>query len=148
MNPVTEPSHRVRIDEGRLVLDAWAPGRGECVAEALHALTAGVRCSGADVLGEQITESLEAEPDADLLAEALDLAIERMAAYGQVPADIEVAEHPDGTTTLVMLMVTHAWLRYLPTASPEADDVVLARAGGGWCCHAVVDVQPTTEEAR
>ncbi|MFI6604707.1 hypothetical protein ACIBHX_51510 [Nonomuraea sp. NPDC050536] len=143
MDQTTQPSHRVRIEEGHLVLDAWAPGRAACVAEALHALTAGVRWPGAAVPGEQITESLQAEPDADLLAQAMDLAIRRMTTFGQVPVDVEVAEHPDGTTTLVMLMVAHAELRYLPTQSPAAEDVVLARAGGGWCCHAVVDVQPT-----
>lgn len=145
MNQTIQPSHRVRIDEGHLVLDAWAPDRAECVAEALHALTAGLRRPGEAISCRQITESLEAEPDAVLLAQALDLAISRVTGYEEVPEDVEVEEHPDGTTTLVMLMATQAELRYLPTRSPTADDVVLARAGGGWSCHAVVDIQPASE---
>ncbi|WP_344981728.1 archease [Streptosporangium fragile] len=122
-------------------MDAWSPSRAECVAQAVRGLVAGAVRPCIAVPYKQIVVRIEPESDPDLLTATLCQVIIRLGTDGQVPADVEVVEDTDGGATLVMAMVPIAEVTALPVAVPAADDVVFEHAGGGWRCHAVVDVQ-------
>ncbi|MCK2212438.1 hypothetical protein MF672_001285 [Actinomadura sp. ATCC 31491] len=132
---------RVRYADGRVALEAWAPGKAECVAQAVRGLVRDAVWPAAAVLCVEDVERIEPRSDQDLLARALKRAIVPLAQRGLAPADVQVVEESDGTVTLALVLVRNALLRRMP-ATVDPDDVVLERAGGGWHCHAVITARP------
>lgn len=134
--------HRLLSHTADIALEAWAPTRAECIAEAVAALVE----SFADVYGVQADEDvgLAVAPidDEDLLVRVLDETIYLVEVPGRVPVDTEVEETSEGGLSV-----------RFGTAPAEAVTVVGAvpkgvslhglrfhRERGGWTCHVTVDV--------
>ncbi|MCK2218311.1 hypothetical protein MF672_031640 [Actinomadura sp. ATCC 31491] len=133
---------RARYANGRIILDAWAPGRAECMAQAVRGLVRdAVRPGGAPPC-EQDVERVEALPDRELLAHVLGRAVAQLARRGLVPADVLMKEDDEGGVTTTLLLVPGTQLRRMPAAGPRADDVLIERSDAGWRCHVVVEARP------
>ncbi|GAA1654548.1 hypothetical protein GCM10009733_059890 [Nonomuraea maheshkhaliensis] len=133
---------RARYMDGRVVLDAWAPGRAECVAQAVRGLVHDAVWPADAVLGAQDVERIRPLPDRDLLAHVLRRTIAHLARDGLVPADVTVAEDDDGRVTLALTLVPNTQLRRMPDLGTGLGDVVLERTDMGWRCHAIIAARP------
>ncbi|MEU8571505.1 archease [Streptomyces pathocidini] len=81
--------HRTVPHTADIRLEAWAPTRDECIAEAVLGLVA----SFADVTGVHperfVTVSVPEGPAEDMLLAVLDEVIYRLEVHGEVPVDVE-----------------------------------------------------------
>ncbi len=147
--------HRIVPHTADLALEAWAPGKGECIAEAARALVG----SFADVRGavprETVTVELAEASDEDLLVRALDEVIYQLEVHRRVPAAIWVAvadagdpagtagtEGTEGPATIRLAAVPAADVR-VTGAIPKAvtrHELRFGRSGGLWRCRVIVDV--------
>jgi SHS2 domain-containing protein len=130
-----------------LRIEAWAPTREECVAQAVLAMVesfADIATPG-EVSATRRTDVVElpvaAGTDEDMLAGALDEVIFLLDTAGQVP--VEAAVQPDDGGLRVRLAMTDAERVELIGAVPKAvslSDLRFGRSAGGWSCEVTVDV--------
>ncbi|MEH0845392.1 archease [Micromonospora sp. CPCC 205711] len=123
-------------------LEAWAPDREGCLAQAVSALvetfveTAGVRPDA------EATVDLPPGDDEDLLVGLLDEVIFRMETEGTLPLVTQVAPGDDGGLRVRWRTVDTDAVE-LVGAVPKAVSLHalrFARTDGGWCCAVTVDV--------
>ncbi|MEV6317566.1 archease [Streptomyces sp. NPDC051776] len=90
--PTPMRGHRAVPHTADIRIEAWAPTRDECIAEAVLGLVD----SFADVTGVRperlVTVSVPEGPAEDILLAVLDEVIYRLEVHGDVPVDIEAAE--------------------------------------------------------
>jgi SHS2 domain-containing protein len=123
-------------------IEAWAPTREQCLAEAIRALVAVF----AHLTGDEPTESMEftveAGADEDMLAAVLDEVIYRLDTTGQLPVDARVRT-VDGDMR-VQLLMTDVDRVDIVGAAPKAvsfHDLRFAPDdGGAWSCGVTLDV--------
>ena len=100
--------HRAVPHTADLRLEAWAPSRQECLAEALRGLVE----SFADVTGapvQRITErTVLATTDADMLAAAGEEIIYLLDAEGQIPVNVQVRPFTGGAVLVLALAAADA----------------------------------------
>ncbi|RFS86071.1 hypothetical protein D0T12_05420 [Actinomadura spongiicola] len=136
--------HRRVPHTADLRIEAWAPTREQCVAEAVSGLvgsfadTAGLRPHRTAVL------NVPPEPDADLLVAVLDDVIYRLEVHGELVLDTEITTAPDGGLT-ARLKVGDATEATAIGAIPKAvslHDLRLTRdsATEAWSCAVTIDV--------
>jgi SHS2 domain-containing protein len=105
---VADRGHRTVPHTADLRLEAWAPSRQECLAEALR----GLIDSFADVSGapvQRITErTLLAASDADMLATAGEEIIYLLDAEGQIPVNLRVRPVTGGVVLVLALAAADA----------------------------------------
>jgi SHS2 domain-containing protein len=136
-----ECGHRSVPHTADIRIEAWAPTRETCLAEAV----AGLVASFVDFAGARpvrtATVDLTADSDADALVELLDEVIYLLDTQGAVPIDTEVVPGPDGPAMRLHLAPV-ADVR--PTgAVPKAvtlHDLRFGRTDGGWSCAVTIDV--------
>jgi SHS2 domain-containing protein len=123
-------------------IEAWAPSREECVAEAIM----GMVQMFTDRSGVPPTGSAEFRVDAgsdrDMLVAALDEVIFRMDTDGRLPTDASVIALDDGGLQ-VRTRVAPTNLLRLIGAVPKAvswHDLVFAADENGWSCGVTLDV--------
>ncbi len=145
--------HRTVPHPADLRIEAWAPTRRECLAEAVaalvdsfadvaeHADTDTDTDSGAGT-GWEVTSELPAASDEDLLAAVLDEVIYRLDVADFVPTSAEIAEERADRVRLRLRGVGTDAVEFTG-AIPKAvalSDLVLTRAGDHWTAAATVDV--------
>jgi SHS2 domain-containing protein len=141
------PGHRILAHPADLALEAWAPGKYECLAEAVRALVASFADVRAARPGEAVTVTADADTDEELLAAVLDEVIYQVEAHGRVPVEVSVtaagaaAEARPGAS----IRFTAAPASQAVPVGPVPKGVSrhqlrFAPRGGQWRCHAVVDV--------
>ncbi|MFG2057474.1 archease [Micromonospora sp. NPDC048930] len=123
-------------------IEAWAPDREGCVAEAVAAMVDGfVDATG--VAAEAETEHrVPPGDDADLLVGVLDEVIFRLDTRGDVPLETEVRPAEDGGL-LVRWQVVGADAVEAVGAVPKAVSLHELRFGpdeAGWSCAVTLDV--------
>lgn len=100
---MADRGHRAVPHTADLRLEAWAPSRQECLAEALRGLIE----SFADVTGapvQRITErTVLAATDADMLAAAGEEIIYLLDAEGQIPVNLQVRSTTGGVVLVLEL---------------------------------------------
>jgi SHS2 domain-containing protein len=139
--------HRILAHPADLALEAWAPGKYECLAEAVRALVASFADVRAARPGEAVTVTADADTDEELLAAVLDEVIYQVEAHGRVPVEVSVtaagaaAEARPGAS----IRFTAAPASQAVPVGPVPKGVSrhrlrFAPRGGQWRCHAVVDV--------
>ncbi|HEX6854306.1 MAG TPA: archease [Streptosporangiaceae bacterium] len=105
---MADRGHRTVPHTADLRLEAWAPSRPECLAEALR----GLIDSFADVTGapvQRITERpLLAASDADMLAAAGEEIIYLLDAEGQIPVNLQVRPVTGGVVLVLALAAADA----------------------------------------
>ena len=124
-------------------IEAWAPTREECVAEAVAALVGTfVDPAGAPSGPQREFRVPAGDDDADLLVGVLDEVIFRMETEGELPLHTDVAD--DGAGGLVVRWRTAGTDAVdLVGAVPKAASLHELRFGpddGGWSCAVTLDV--------
>jgi SHS2 domain-containing protein len=136
--------HRVLPHTADLALEAWAPAKHQCIAQAVQALVE----SFADVRGAMPTESVtlvaEEAADEDLLVAVLDEVIYQLDAHGRLPVDVSVSQPRGGVKSgaEVRFAAVPAGQARLVGAIPKAislHELRFAPDGGLWRCHVTVD---------
>lgn len=137
-----EAGHRSVPHTADLRIEAWAPTRERCVAQAVAALVD----SFVDVSGARPTASVAfrvdtGDSDENLLVSVLDEVIYRMDTDGQLPVDVEVSAVEGGLDVRFQLIDTD---RLRPVgAVPKAvslHELRFARTDDGWSCAVTLDV--------
>lgn len=100
--------HRTVPHTADLRVEAWAPSRQECLAEALR----GLIDSFADVTSTPVERTTErpvlAASDADVLAAAAEEIIYLLDAEGQIPVDVQVRPVTGGIVLVLALAAADA----------------------------------------
>jgi SHS2 domain-containing protein len=100
---VADQGHRAAPHTADLRIEAWAPSRQDCVAEALRGLIG----SFADVTGAPVARTTErlvlAAGDADVLAAAAEEIIYLLDAEGMIPASVRVRSVTGGIVLVLAL---------------------------------------------
>jgi SHS2 domain-containing protein len=140
-----EPAgHRILPHTADLALEAWAPAKGACIAEAVQALVEGFADVRAVVPGESVRLTFAEPGDEDLLVRVLDEVIYQLDVHGRLPVDISVDVPEDGTPGRAEVRFAAADAAQAePTgAVPKAvsrHELRFARDGDLWRCHVTVD---------
>ncbi|QFG20108.1 archease [Actinomadura sp. WMMB 499] len=136
--------HRGVPHTADLRIEAWAPSREACVAEAVAGLVEGF----ADVSGVRRLRTVELDvppgPDEDLLVSALDEVIFRLEVEGEIVLDAGFAPAVGGGLT-ARLTVGDVVEATAVGAVPKAVSLHglrfgVAPDGGGWSCAVTIDV--------
>lgn len=134
--------HRIVPHTADVALEAWAPGRSECIAEAVRGLVESfVDITGVTPSGTAVFD-LAPEDDEELLIDVLEEVIYRLDVHNQIPVDVEVEEAGEEEVE-VRLAVTSADRVELTGAIPKAVslyDLEFRQRAGRWWCRATVDV--------
>jgi SHS2 domain-containing protein len=140
---VMTSGHRTLPHTASLALDAWAPTRGECIAEALQALVESFADVRAAIPDQTVTLSFEEATDDDLLVRVLNDVIQQVEGHGRVPVDISVTESPDGPGGHADVRFAAAPLSGVEITGSAPKEVArhelyFGRAAGQWRCHVTV----------
>lgn len=126
-----------------LCLEAWAPTREECLAEAVRGLVASFADVTAAGPGRPVTAELAAAASDDLLAAALDEVIYRMDADDEIPVSAAVRAVAGGGIELRLSVVPVAAAQIVG-AVPKAVSLHGLRCApdtaGRWSASITVDV--------
>ncbi|WP_055585367.1 archease [Streptacidiphilus griseoplanus] len=123
-------------------IEAWAPDRERCLAEAVTGLVGSFSEVPATAERRTATVRLEPAPDQDLLVELLEEVVYRLDAQGELPASVRLAALPGGGLEARLEMV-RADAAQAVGAVPKAvslHGLELVRDGCGWRCAFTVDV--------
>jgi len=126
-----------------LRIEAWGPTREDCIAEAVRGLVE----SFADISGttyQHATEHhLDAGPDVDLLAAAVEEVIYHLDSDGTIPAEVEVSPAADGGIDLTLRVVDTAAAEIIgaaPKAASLSGLTCAPDASGQWSCAVTIDI--------
>ena len=133
--------HRTLPHTADLALEAWAPTRADCIAEAVRALVESFADVRAAIPNQTVSLSYEETTDEDLLVRVLNDVIYQAEVHGRVPVDISVA----GPAASVDVRFAAAPLAGVDITGPLPKAVTLhelrfACTDGQWRCHAIVDI--------
>jgi SHS2 domain-containing protein len=133
--------HRAVPHTADVRIEAWAPSREECIAEAVLGLVEGFAdISGVRPTGTESVQVSDASDD-DLLVAVLDEVIYRLEVAGDVPVDVEVEAMNGGLD--VRLAVVDLDAVPITGAAPKAVSLYelhLSPGPRGWTCSVTVDV--------
>jgi protein archease len=136
-----ESGHRAVSHTADVRVEAWAPTRERCIAEAvLGAVETFVDTSTAHATGSYRCQ-LTANSDVDLLVTVLDEVIYLMDTAGEVPVDVEL-EPVDGRLDASFATVDAAVLPQLGAIPKGVSlyELSLAPGSPGWFCSVTLDV--------
>ncbi len=145
MSPSTQrprSGHRTVPHTADTRIEAWAPSREQCVAEAVSGLVGSFADSSAAPPDRSVTFDVPPGPDEDMLVTVLDEVIYRLEVRGEVPVDTVVTPAPGGGMQVRFAM---APAHSVPAvgAQPKAVSLHALRFGRGdegWSCAVTVDV--------
>lgn len=126
---------------GDLAVEAWAPGREECVAEAVRGAVEGFARIPPRLPSVPRAYELRADDDERLLVAALEEMIFRAETAGELPAEVTLLPTADGA--LLRLAVVDSDLVEQVGAVPKAvalHGLRMTRGPEGWRCHVTLDV--------
>ena len=138
---VADRGHRAVPHTADVRIEAWAPSRDACLAEAVAGLVASFADLSAARPDRVVTTSVTAETDPDLLVAVLDEAIYVLETRDGLPCAVEFAPEPGGLAI---------WWHLAPVrdvefvgAVPKAvtlHELRFERTDGGWECGVTIDV--------
>lgn len=140
---MTRPAsgHRVLPHTADIRVEAWAPTREGCVAEAVRG-TVETFVDLHDAVPETVRRSrLVAATDEDLLVAALDEVVYLMDTTGELPVDTELAPTEDGAEVRFAMVASDRLVQV--GAVPKAvslHGLRLTRDAEGWSCSVTLDV--------
>jgi SHS2 domain-containing protein len=145
--PRPPSGHRARPEAAETRIEAWAPTREQCVAEAVLALvesfadTGGARPTGA------FPFQVGGASDEDMLAAVMDEVLFLLDAAAEVPIDAEVEEADGGLDVRLTLTEEVAVTVTGPVPyNARVRDVEFGRghdAAGGWSCRVLLEPSET-----
>lgn len=134
--------HRILPHTADLALEAWAPARSECMAEAVRALVESFADVRAAIPRETVTFGCDAASDEDLLVGVLNEVIYQVEVHGRVPVDVSVDEPHGGGRADVRFAAAPVAEAELTGAAPKAvtlHELRFYHDGELWRCHVTVD---------
>lgn len=134
--------HRLLPHTADVVLEAWAPSRERCLAEAVRGLVAVFADTAGMVAGRSVGFTLGRAGDEELLVRLLEEVIYLVEVEGLVPVEVHVEPAADGglggrfdVVPLAPAMVVG------PAAKAVAwHQLSFAPGRAGWTCRVTVDV--------
>jgi SHS2 domain-containing protein len=133
--------HRTLPHTADIRIEAWAPGREQCIAEAVR----GMVDTFADTSrhGETAVREVRvpAQPDADLLTSVLDEVIYRLDTDGEIPIDVQITATDDAL--IVRFTMADADSIRPIGAVPKAvslHELQFVGNADGWSCAVTLDV--------
>jgi SHS2 domain-containing protein len=133
--------HRTLPHTADIRIEAWAPAREQCIAEAVR----GMVDTFADTSrhGETAVREVHvpAQPDADLLTSVLDEVIYRLDRDGEIPIDVQITATDDAL--IVRFMMADADSMRPIGAVPKAvslHELKFVGNADGWSCAVTLDV--------
>ncbi|MEV6211623.1 archease [Kitasatospora sp. NPDC051914] len=134
--------HRTVPHTGDLAVEAWAPEREECVAEAVRGAVGGFAEIPPGAVRTEREYELADDTDERLLVSALEEVIFRAETAGELPARVSVRR--TGAGVRMRLAVVDSALVEQVGAVPKAVSLhglrMTREAAGGWRCHVTLDV--------
>jgi SHS2 domain-containing protein len=134
--------HRLLPHTADVVVEAWAPTRAACLAEAVRGLVAVFADTGGLLASRSIALALDPAGDEELLVRLLEEVIYLVEVEEVVPVGAHLEPSPDGGL--------HGRLEVAPLLpamvigpAPKAvawHELRFARQGTGWTCRVTVDV--------
>ncbi|MFF6772886.1 archease [Streptomyces sp. NPDC012637] len=124
-----------------LRVEAWAPTREECMAQAVRGVCASFLDLTGVTGGRRRDVVVRAERDEDILVALLDEVVYRLDTGGEVPVDVELAP-ADGGVRGVLWMADAGSLP-VTGAAPKAvtlHGLAMTRRPDGWTCSVTLDV--------
>jgi len=135
--------HRTVPRTAGLRIEAWAPTREECLAEAVRGLVDSFAVVRGLPPQGRAKRHMTAWLDEDLLVAVIDEVIYRLDADGQVPVSVAVRRAPDGGVTVFLALAPVAEAE-ITGAVPKAASLHDLRCGpdaaGRWSCAVTVNV--------
>jgi len=135
--------HRTVPHTADLRVEAWAPTREACLAEAARGLVDSFAAVSAARVRHTAERRFLARSDEDLLVAIADEVIYRLDADGQIPVAVTVRPGPDGGVVLVMPLasVSDATITGpVPKAASLHDLHCAPDPSGRWACGITVEV--------
>ncbi|PZF99042.1 archease [Micromonospora deserti] len=136
------PGHRCVPHTADVRIEAWAPTREACLAEAVTALVDTFTDTGGARPQAEREFQAPADDDEDMLVTVLDEVIFRMDTAGELPLATEVTADPAGGL-VVCWQVTGTEAVELTGAVPKAvslHELRFGRDDEGWSCAVTLDV--------
>lgn len=133
--------HRALPHTADIRVEAWAPTREACIAEAARAVVESFADLGSARSGEVRRRTLVARTDEDLLVATLDELIFLLDTTGEIPVDLELHPTSDGAEAVFAMALPGdvAQVGSVPKGV-SLNDLHLAEAPEGWRCEVTLDV--------
>jgi SHS2 domain-containing protein len=122
-------------------MEAWAPTREECMAQAVRGVCASFLDLTGVIGGRRRDVVVRADRDEDVLVALLDEVVYRLDTDGEVPVDVELA--PDDGGVRGVLWMADAGSLPVTGAPPKAvtlHELAMTRSPDGWTCSVTLDV--------
>ncbi len=135
--------HRTVPHTGDLRVEAWAPTREECIAEAARGLVASFAVVAGRRPQGRTRSHLNAHFAGDLLIAVIDEIIYRLDAYDMVPVSVTVRPAPDGGAVVFLALAPVAEAEIIgaiPKAASLDDLRCVPDAAGRWSCGITIEV--------
>jgi len=135
--------HRSVPHTADLRVEAWAPTREECLAEAVRGLVDSFAVPAAARPRRTAERRFIAGSDADLLVAVIDEVIYRLDADAEIPVTVEVRSAPDGGVVLSMQLAGADEAEItgvVPKAASLHDLRCAPGPAGGWSSGITIDV--------
>jgi phage shock protein A len=135
--------HRTVPHTADLRIEAWAPTREECLAEAVHGLVDSFAVVAGRPPQRRARRHMTARLDEDLLVAVIDEVIYRLDAESQIPVSVTVQCAPDGGVIVLFALIPVAEAEItgaVPKAASLHDLRCAPDATGRWSCAVTVDV--------
>ncbi|MFF4550188.1 archease [Streptomyces sp. NPDC001435] len=133
--------HRNLPHTGDLRVEAWAPTREECIAEAVRGMVGSFAELPSCVSGVARECVVSAQDDGRLLAAVLEEVIYRMDTSDELPVDVTVTPEPGGAR--VQFTMADSSTATQTGAVPKAvalHGLRMAQDAHGWACRVTLDV--------
>jgi len=135
--------HRTVPHTADLRIEAWAPTREECLAEAVRGLVDSFAIVAAAPSRHTAERRFLASSDDDLLVAVIDEVIYRLDADGEIPVTVAVRPAPEGGVVLVLSLAELSEAE-ITGAAPKAASLHDLRCvpdpAGRWSCGITIDV--------
>jgi SHS2 domain-containing protein len=135
--------HRTMPHTADLRVEAWAPTREACLAEAVRGLVGSFAVVAGARPHRTAERHLTAGPAADLLVAVIDEVIYRLDAEGEIPVSVTVRRARDGGADLLLTLAalgTAEIIGAVPKAASLHDLRCEPDAAGRWSCSVTIDV--------
>lgn len=140
---VDEPTgRRVVPHNADVTIEAWAPTRTACYAEAVRALVDVFADRSGVVVTDTVTLRIGPGTPEDMLAALLDEVIYLRDVMGMVPADVDIEDAEDGGLggTFDLTPLSDAKLIGPPPKAVSRSDLHVTFDRELWTCRATIDV--------
>ena len=141
-NPDEPTGHRSLPHTADITIEAWAPTRAGCYAEAIRALLGTFADTSQVLVAETVPLHIEPASDEELLVALLEEVIYLLDVTGMLPAWVFVQETLEGGLggTLDLAPLDAVALIGAAPKAVSREGIDVSFEDGLWTCHATIDV--------